>query len=173
VYLPLLKQAWSKVDSSPELPTPGYLCVKRGPFVIARAGREGLRLPGAFVDVVDPQFAMIKDVEIKPGTSGIYRDVTDILEVRAAGSRKPKVLHATHRLIEERAEHNRLRIVIRGPLETPGLVRLFTAGRRLSGATARDLGGNRKDVRWTQEDQTILISFSNEPAGVAVEVAWK
>ncbi|MGQ9649734.1 MAG: hypothetical protein ACUVXJ_06470 [Phycisphaerae bacterium] len=173
LYLPLLKQAWSKVDSSRKLPTPGYLCVKRGPFVIARAGREGLRLPGTFVDVVDPQFAMVKDVEIKPGTSGIYRDVTDILEVRAPDSRKPKVLHATHRLIEERAEHNRLRIVIRGPLETPGLVRLFSAGRRLSGVTARDLGGNRKDVRWTQEDQTILISFSNEPAGVAVEVAWK
>lgn len=173
VYLPLLKQAWSKADASPELPTPGYLCVKRGPFVIARAGREVLRLPGTFVDAVDPQFPLVKDVEIKPGTSGIYRDVTDILEVRAAGRRKPKVLHATHRLIEERAEQNRLQIVIRGPLETPGLVRLFTAGRKPASVTVRDLAGNRQDVRWTQDDQTILISFPNEPAGVIVEAAWK
>jgi len=173
VYLPLLKQAWSRADSSRELPTPGYLCVKRGPFVIARAGREALRLPGTFVDVVDPRLAVLKDVEIKPGTSGIYRDVTDIVEVTTAGSRKPKVLHATHRLVEERAGQDRLRIVIRGPLETPGLVRLFTAGRRLSGVTARDLSGDGRDARWTQEDQTILISFSNEPAGLAVEAAWK
>lgn len=172
-YLPLLKQAWGKADSSRDLPTPGYLCVQRGPFIIARAGREALRLPGTFVNVADPQFALVKDVEIKPGTSGIYRDVTDNLEAKSAGRRKPRVLHTTHRLIEERAGQNRLRIVIRGPFETPGLVRLFTAGRRLSGVTARNLSGNHQDVRWTQEDQTVLISFSNEPAGVVVEAAWE
>jgi hypothetical protein len=123
--------------------------------------------------VADPQFALVKNVEIKPGTSDIYRDVTDILEAKNAGRRKPRVLHTTHRLIEERAGQNRLRIVIRGPFETPGLVRLFTAGRRLSGVTARNLSGNHQDVRWTQEDQTVLISFSNEPAGVVVEAAWE
>lgn len=172
-YLPLLKQAWSKTGSSRELETPGYLCVKRGPFVIARAGREALKLPGVFVNAVDPQFALVTDVELKPGASGVYRDVTDVLGAGNDKARKPQVLHTTHRLIEERSERNRLRVVIRGPLETPGLVRLFTAGRKLASLTARDSGGNEREVSWTEQDQTILAHFPNEPAGLVVEAAWR
>ncbi|MBN2583591.1 MAG: hypothetical protein JXL80_11020 [Planctomycetes bacterium] len=172
-YLPLLQQAWSKTGSSRELETPGYLCVKRGPFVIARAGREALKLPGVFVNVVDPQFTLVTDVELKPGASGIYRDVTDILGAGNDKARKPQVLHTTHRLIEERSEHGRLRVVIRGPLETPGLLRLSTAGRKLASLTARDRAGNEREVGWTEQDQTILAHFPNEPAGVVVEVAWR
>ncbi len=172
-YLPLLKQAWGKATPPRGQVAPGYLCLKRGPFVIARAGREPVKLKGTFVNLMDPQFPISKDIELKPGSSGVFRDVTEVMTATGAKARKPCVLHATHRLMDERMDRGALRAVIRGPLETPGTVRLFTGGKKLASLAARDIGGGEREVRWTQEQDTVLAQFPNDPAGVILEARWK
>jgi hypothetical protein len=172
-YLPLLKQAWSKVTPPRDPVAPGYLCLKRGSFVIARAGRESVKLKGTFINLMDPQFPIGKDVELKPGSSGVFRDVTEVMASTGAKARRPCILHTTHRLMDERLERGTLRAVIRGPLETPGTVRFFAGGKKLARLTTRDTGGGEREVRWTQEQDTVLAQFPNEPDGITLEAKWK
>lgn len=173
VYLPLLKLAQRKVTPDGDLVAPGHLCVKRGPFVIVRAGAKAAQLKGTFVNVMDPQFPLVKDLTLPPGSGGVFRDVTEILSGSGQDAGKPCVLHATHRLIEAKSDRGGLRTVVRGPAETPGLMRIFTAGKSLAGLTARDPAGNQREVRWTEEGGTLLVRFPNEPAGITLEARWK
>jgi len=173
VYLPLLKLARSKAKTAGEFAAPGYLCVKRGPFVIARAGAEATKLSGTFINVLDPGFPLVRDVTLAPGSGGVFRDVTEITSGSGKEAGKPCVLHTTHRLMEAKSDRAGLRVVVRGPAETPGVLRIFTAGKSLASLTARDLGGGQREVRWTEEGGTVLAQFPNEPAGLIIEVRWK
>jgi len=51
VYLPLLKLAQSKAKTTGEFAAPGYQCVKRGPFVIVRAGADAAKLQRATAEL--------------------------------------------------------------------------------------------------------------------------
>ena len=65
------------------------------------------------------------------------------------------------------------RVVVRGPAETPAVVRLFTGDKTQESVAAYAAGGNRLDVQWQQDGATALARFDNEPAGVTLEIRWK
>lgn len=172
VYLPLLKLALGKRKPGADFSPPGWLCVQRGQFVIARGGRESIQLEGTFVDVMDPQFPIVTDVVVKPGESRVFRNVTGATPGPGV-LHTPRVLHATHRLMEVRQGPDMLRAVVRGPEQTPAVIRLSAGGRRAEKLIARDAQGADREVRWSQDDDTILASFPNDPAGVVLEAVWK
>jgi hypothetical protein len=174
VYLPLVDQALQEARGGKALQTPGYFCLKRGPFVTAHATQSELTLPGTYVNVFEPELPVVTDVVLEPGSSGVYRDVTDVISGKSRRGKPPAVLHATHRLMEQESKRRELRAVIRGPAETPAVVRIFAAGRNVADATARDNAGNELVVDWQQdEDETVLARFPNDPAGATLEVRWK
>jgi hypothetical protein len=176
-YLPLIGQALRKAGAADAMKTPGCFCLRRGPFVIAHATTTTLKLPGKLLDVLSADLPIMDGVTLKPGESGLYRDVTDDLDETAGQAptprtRRPHVLHATHRLMAEESKAGVLRIVIRGPAETPAVARVFTGTRPPRDIVAWGPANKPIAVESKQEGATLRIKFPNEPDGATVEVRW-
>ncbi|GMU19927.1 MAG: hypothetical protein AMXMBFR13_00310 [Phycisphaerae bacterium] len=167
VYLPLVEEAMRKAGAADGLRMPGQLSMRRGPFVIAHATREPLTLRGTFVDVLDAELPIRNEVTVKPGESGLYRDVAGQLAVR-----KPCLLHATHRVMDERFSGRVLRFVIRGPAETPAVARVFCGTRLPANISVKDTQGAKLKVESLPEDNTVRVKFPNVPEGAVVEMRW-
>ena len=172
-YVPLVELALSKSDGPRELAAPGGFCLRRGSFIIAHAASAPVTLPAKLVDVFDPELPVLDGAVLEPGSSGLYRDASAIVSGEGRGHKQPCVLHATHRVMSEQYRRNVLRVVIRGPAETPAVVRLFAADRRARSLTVRGATGDKLKVEWQQDGSTVLARFPNDPAGATLEVRWK
>lgn len=168
-YLALLAEAVERAEPGAALKAPGFLR-NRGSYQLIHA-RSRFRLDGVgpVVDVLDPKLPVVERIDVAAGASAIFRLVGSVL----AGE-GPVVLHCTHRLIEQSHTATRSRVVIRGPAETPGVVRLF-AGARRGDVAVRTSAGEPLDARVDVDDEfrTLLIRFPNVPAGAVIEIAWK
>ncbi len=169
VYLPLVDEAAVRAGIKGGLAPMGAYCLRRGPYVIAHASSRPVQVVGSVIDVFDPELAVREDVRLPVGASGLFRDVSEALDA----SRGPAVLHCTHRLIRQEHDPGGSRVVIRGPAGTPGVVRLFTAGREPAELTVADLGGGRQPVDTLAEGQTLRLRFDNQPDGATIEIRWR
>jgi len=176
IYLPLTTDAVTKVPHplrsrgwgmNGYLQTPGAFCVQRGPFVIGHAMNEPIELQGKFINVFDAELPVVENPTIQPGQSHLYRDVTDLLE-----DSKPSILHTTHRLMDQKQVRNAMRAVVRGPAETPAVMRIHCGNRKLKDVRARDNQGNELPIDVKQDNQTLRLRFPNVPEGVNVLARW-
>jgi hypothetical protein len=161
-YLPLVESAW-KQSTGKALVRPGNLVMRRGPFVIARAETQSVKLSGMLLDVFDPLMRLADGAELAPGQSALYRDVRADL---AAGA--PKVLHATHRLMNQSIDNGMFRFTVRGPAETPAAVRIVWPRNSELRVAATDPADQPVTVDVVRHDDTALLRFANHPQGVAV-----
>jgi hypothetical protein len=171
LYFPLLDRALKAAGDAAGLRAPGGFLLRRGPFLVAHAGKEALEIPGPVVDVFDPSLPLLEAARVEPGGSGLFREVGGL--VSGPGAVRPRVLHATHRLMDERHEGAVTRAVLRGPAGTPAVVRIFRAGRETEAVTARGADGKTTEVDWKTEGPTLRARFPNDPAGATMEVRWK
>lgn len=171
-YLPLLQHALSKAGSGKPLPEAPAFCMRRGPFVIVHALSQSLTLPGRYVDVLDADLPVIDGVHLAPGESGVYKDATAILTTTASGV-MPTILHCTHRLMRQTHDAAHSEFTLRGPAETPAVVRLFPAGRTVDTLQARAADGSTIAVQTAAQGDTMQLRFPNVPEGVTVGVRWK
>lgn len=181
LYLPLISEAVTTAllhrtvppgaeakDGAPGLKTPGAFCMQRGPFVIGHALSKPIALQGRFINVFDAKLPVEENPTIQPGQSRLYRDVTD-----QASGRKASILHTTHRLMDEKTMRDGIRAVVRGPAETPAVLRIHCGSRKLKDVSARDTQGNAIPVQVREDGQTLLLQFPNVPAGVSVLIRWE
>jgi hypothetical protein len=168
-YLPLVAAALRKAGVQGRLATPGAFCLRRGPFVVAHAARAPLEIPGKLIDVFEPDLPLLDGARLEPNSSGLYRDVSEILK----NSQTPKVLHSTHRLMEERHEGNSTQVVVRGPAETPAVLRLFRETKIPEKLAARTGQQKELEVKWKLSGSTLGVRFPNHPRGVTLEILWK
>ncbi len=171
-YLPLVDEALRRAGVAAGLRRPGHFCMRRGPFVVAHTIRQPLRLAGPLVDVFDPEFPLLDGVELKPGESGLYREVGELV-ASAMTRKRPTILHVTHRLMSESYADGVSRAVIRGPAETPAVVRLHTAGRQPRTVQAADHEGEQLQVETRRDGDSLLIRFPNVPAGANLTIHWQ
>ena len=171
-YLPLVDKALRAAGVDGGLNRPGYFCMERGDFVIASATRRPLRLAGPLIDLFDPEPPVRDAVELAPGDSGVYRDVSRVLASHAGAAARPRVLHTTHRLVEEQSDGDVTTVTVRGPAGTPAVVRIHTAGRQVLSATAHADGPSHLEVAWKADGPTIRVSFPNVPEGATLTIRW-
>jgi len=67
--------------------------------------------------------------------------------------------------MEQRPAGNGYRMILRGPAETPGVVRLFTGGRTAGRITATTLDGHPLTVDAAPASDTVRLRFPNVPDG--------
>ena len=144
-------------------------CLRRGPFVVAYASRTSLTLSGKFVDLFHAEFPVLDGATLPAGGSGLYRDVTDVL----AKNDRPCTLHTTHRLMSEHYADRELRVTLRGPAETPAVVRVFRAGRDVERSAAQDTAGQALPVELRADGPTLLARFPNTPSGATLSIRFK
>jgi hypothetical protein len=163
-YLPLLDFALKKANQG-ALKTPGFICMQRGPFVVAHSEANTLTLSGKLIDIFDPNLNLCDNVQLAPGQSGLYRDVAD-----KVGQNRPALLHTTHRLISQEYKNRILRFTVRGPRETPAVARIFLSSSEPPNVTATDADGNSVKIDIQRRKNTIRLKFPNNPKGITIEV---
>ena len=166
IYLPYLKWAVKKSTISGTLKTPGNFCMKRGDYIIAHSEKKKISRKGKFIDVFDTNFYVMDEINLKPGESGLYKDITKILD----DGKKPVVLQATHRLISQEYKKGALKFIVKGPEETPAVARLFLGNKKLKAITAVNSKGEKVKVSVQKDKETYLLKFPNSPDGVTVMV---
>jgi hypothetical protein len=172
-YLALLDQALKERGNPDGLRMPGGFALKRGPFRIAHAGSAPLALAGSLIDVFDPELPLLDGARLEPGASGLYREVSDPPGGGPSGKAAPRILHATHRLISQSFADGTLKAVVRGPAETPAVLRVHRAGRQLGTIAARGVGGKELPLETRDDGPTLRIRFPNDPLGATLEIRWK
>lgn len=173
VYLPLVDHALREQGIDEGLRRPGYFLLRRGPFVVAHAVTKPLEIPGKLVDIFEPELPVVDGARLEAGMSGLYRDVTEVLAEEAETDRVPCVLHCTHRRMKETRSPEALEVTLRGPLETPAVVRIHTAGRKPESVSARGAEGKNVPVDRKREGTTLRLRFPNDPGGVTLVVRWR
>jgi len=167
VYLPLIDLAIQHTASGGNLSTPGYFMMQRGSFVIAHARQQAVSKAGKYVDIFDPDLSVADGISLAVGESGLFRDVTQTLE----GDGSPQLLHATHRLMSQQFDGDELRFVVKGPQDTPAVVRVFLGGETISGLIGKKFDTNEiVMITLTAEGDTARLEFQNDPDGVDVSI---
>jgi hypothetical protein len=160
-----------KASGKPALRRPGYLHMKRGPYVMAHAFSEPLRLTGEFVDVLDPELRTYREMTVQPGQSALIKTV-DIDGIPSGGqitkATDSPVIHCTHRLMSWKIETTSYRFTLRGPAETPGVLRVTARMGAYKRITASSADGEEVPLDIEQEGGNCRIRFPNHPEGVSI-----
>ena len=132
---------------------------------MAHAETKSLTLTGRLVDVFDPSLSVRDSVELRPGNSGLYRDVATLMNAN-----EPALLHVTHRLVSCEHGDGTLRFTLRGPAETPGVARVFFPTARPAHVTATGADGHPVDVVSYPTGGTILMKVPIPRSAIPVPI---
>ena len=168
-YLPVIEWAVKSSQIKGGFNTPGNFCMKRGDFIIAHSTKKKISLNGNFIDIFDVNLPVINKINLKPGESGLYKDVSEILKHRKV----PVVLQTSFRLISQEYKKGVLKFKVKGPEETPAVARIFYPGKKKINVTAINSKGKKVDVKVQKDKETYLLKFPNSPDGVTMTVTQK
>ncbi len=152
-----VKLTWTETDS---------IVLRRGPYVIASGLDESTPnakpfvLRGRYVDLFDPELAIVENVTVKPQSRMLLRDL-------AAGSKTPRVIAAACRVRNEQLSGTTLRFEADGIGETNAVVRIVVP----AAPTEVKVGGQPLDQsQYDYSGGVLRIRFPNSTEPVPVEV---
>ena len=143
--------------------------LERGMYLLAAVLDESvssgpLKLEGRYIDLYDPSLPICENVEIRPGVQRLFIDLSKVRKD------SPMILAAASRAENETLSGRTFSYVAKSPAATVNVSRVLLP------AAPKSLKVNDKeclDLRcWDEAGQTYLLTFDNNPDGVAVEFAW-
>jgi hypothetical protein len=141
----------------------GAFCLRRGPFVVVHASARPVKLTGSYVDLFEPELPVVNSPEVARGASRLYRALPD-------APAPLTLLHATHRVMSAERQGDGLRVVVRGPTETPAVLRL-QAGEQQYQVAAHNADGKEVPADVVSEGGTIRVRLANDPQGVTIVIS--
>lgn len=137
--------------------TTDYLALRRGPYVIAAGLDEATPsetkvLRGRFINLLDPQLRVQKEVRLEPGTRWFLRD----LDARPPADR---LLASAGKALAVAAPGQTRSFVVEGVAHTPGVVLLHSPAGPASVALDRE---PITDFDYSAADKLLWIRFANE-----------
>lgn len=155
-----------------KLETQPYLCLRRGPFVVASVldetvtDKPSLRLKGQYVNLFDASLPVLNEVVLEADQRAL---LYDLQWAREHGT-VPSVAAAAARVRNEQASESVFRFITRGPEGTVANMRVLLPREAVDVTT--DLPG---EVQWRWEDasSTAWISCANRAEDVTVSIHLK
>jgi len=154
-----------------KLETQVYLCLRRGPYVIASVLDETLvddpevRFAGQFVDLFDPALPVIRERVLHANERALLYDV----DWARKENLNPKVLAAAGRVGSEVVEAGGFRFTMRGPAGTTCRARILLQGEPVAVTFAPDPG---YEYMWDSGSSTLLVSGPNIAQTVNVAIKF-
>lgn len=143
--------------------------LERGMYLLAAVldesvSPEPLKLEGRYVDLYDPSLPICENVEVRPGVQRLFIDLSKVRKD------SPMILAAASRAENETLSGRTFSYVAKSPAATVNVSRVLLP------AAPKSLKVNDKECLdlncWDEASQTYLLTFDNNPDGVAVEFAW-
>ncbi len=145
-----------------------YLKIQRGGYVIAAALNESvseapLELDGHFVDLFDPQLAIVNHKTIQPDERALLYDIDWLRRQKTT----TKVVAASGRVRNERMEDGVFRFSVRGPVNAMARMRIALTAkpRQIRLSEGPDLAWE-----WDAASSTAWMEFPHQARDIAVEV---
>ncbi len=145
------------------------LVLRRGPFAIAGGLDESIPnaepyvVRGSFLNLFDPQLAVVRDVRLEPGTRAL------LFDLRAVNGARPRVIAAACRVRDERYANGELRFTAEGIGDTGAVVRIAASH------DAKQVSVSGKAMDASQYDfsgGSLRLRFPNEATPVQVAVQF-
>lgn len=143
--------------------------LERGMYLLAAVldesvSPEPLKLDGRYIDLYDPSLPICQNVEVRPGVQRLFIDLSKVRKD------SPMILAAASRAENETLSGRTFSYVAKSPAATVNVSRVLLP------AAPKSLKINDKECLdqtcWDEASQTYLLTFDNNPDGVAVEFAW-
>lgn len=143
--------------------------LERGMYLLAAVldesvSPEPLKLDGRYIDLYDPSLPICQNVEVRPGVQRLFIDLSKVRKY------SPMILAAASRAENETLSGRTFSYVAKSPAATVNVSRVLLP------AAPKSLKVNDKECLdmncWDEASQTYLLTFDNNPDGVAVEFAW-
>ena len=143
--------------------------LERGMYLLAAVLDESvssgpLKLEGRYIDLYDPSLPICQNVEVRPGVQRLFIDLSKVRKD------SPMILAAASRAENETLSGRTFSYVAKSPAATVNVSRVLLP------AAPKSLKVNDKECLdqtcWDEASQTYLLTFDNNPDGVAVEFAW-
>lgn len=143
--------------------------LERGMYLLAAVldesvSPEPLELDGRYIDLYAPSLPICQNVEVRPGVQRLFIDLSKVRKD------SPMILAAASRAENETLSGRTFSYVAKSPAATVNVSRVLLP------AAPKSLKVNDKECLdlncWDEASQTYLLTFDNNPDGVAVEFAW-
>ena len=144
-----------------------YMKIRRGRYVAVRTFDKALRLPGKFVDILNPRIPVVANPEIPRDALSVLADVTDSLK-----DSRPRILQTSDRIEASTEKSGETQLLVTGPLRTKGVVRFSTGNKQIRTITVRDTAEKAVPFTYKIEDNTLLVNYDSLPDGVFITITW-
>jgi len=141
--------------------TRGCFHMQRGPYHVVSVHKTAPALSGHFVDIFHPDLPLLTNPKVPVGRARLYRQADELMS-----GATPRVLHSNQELTNLVESGGKTSFTARGPKGTPARVRVWTAGKSVSGVT----GG--VDAAADGATNTVLLKFGASASGKGVELNW-
>ena len=150
--------------------TQNYLCVQRGPYVVASVldesiSEQPLVLKGSFIDIFNPALPYVTERTLAPGERTLLYDLTWLRKTGA----EAKVIAAAARVKNESVSNGALRFVARGPKDTTGGARILLPRAPKSVTTTPSIP---VEQHWDEASGTLHLGFGNGAVDISFEVTF-
>jgi hypothetical protein len=145
---------------------PQALVVRRGRYIVLRAGNDDRQIEGRTIDLFSPTLAVAEDRVVPAHTAALLYDI-------GPADAAPHIGFIAGR-VQARLETPRATaFFVRGAQALPGLARLHRGQSRLLGVRAIDRLGRPVPIQAIEDGGTVLLRYANSPDGIAVRVGWQ
>lgn len=162
---PELDDLLPKLLLAPPSPSP-FMEARRGPYVAARALETGeYHTGGLFVDLLTPDLKVVRAVDLGPDRCAFLKDWSGLQD---AGT--PALIATSSHVAIQRTDQDALTFLLQGPELTPGVARIYLAGRQVAAIQAIDSRGHEVETTYVVEEDTLRVHYPGLPLGVALRV---
>ena len=141
-----------------------HMILRRGPYIVGAGLDESIdnpeaKLPGRFVDLFDPNLAIVQDLAFLPGSRRLLLDID-----KANPTGQPKVLAAAAKVSNPRFEEGVFSFDAAGPADTEAVVRVAFPREPVAVSASGLPEPAAPAMTWDEPSKTVLIRFANAPA---------
>ena len=173
-FFSVVQKAYQTTPNSDKLILKNNLYLERGPYIIASVMDESvssdpLQLSGVFIDLFDPALPVLQKKTIQPGEQAFLYDVSKIKDKKT-----PCVLCGASRIYNEISEPGFYSFTAKSPLNTTNVSRVLLPQKPKKIVLKDPAGKDISDFEssWDELSHTCLITFENNPEGIAVDIKW-
>jgi hypothetical protein len=164
-YVSIIEEQYNSV-SKDNLKFNNYLQLERGVYDIIAVLDESVNsesriIKSSVIDLFNPELPVLKIKEVKPG------NVALLYNLNRTDFQYPEFLCGSGRVYNEKKEKKSYNMIIKGPLNTTNISRIWLPGKPESiSAKDKDNYLQKVDYEWDIESKTLRIKFDNHPDGI-------
>lgn len=170
-FFSTVKEAYNTHVKKGNLQTKNNYYLERGSYIIAAVLDESISdapmtLSGLYIDLFNKDLPVLTQKVIKPGEQAYLYNLKSIKD-----KNKAKVLCGASRVYNESQQGNKYSFTAKSPINTTNVSRVYLPKEpktiKVNGVTEEGIS-----AKWDKKSKTYLLSFENNPDGVAVSIEW-